>query len=174
MKRETVDLSGYPELVVIYLGMRVNALRGLKTLLGFGPRIADAAGRMPDGLLAHQTFLFSLFPPHVGIRQYWRDFNSLETWSRSEPHRLWWTSFLKDPAGTGFWHEAYFMGGGMEAVYIDTLGHTGFRAFAPVIPARGAMFSSRRRAGVSGVATCAAPLTEDEVYGEIQEMARPE
>ena len=29
--RETVDLSGYPELVVIYLGMRVNVVTGLKT-----------------------------------------------------------------------------------------------------------------------------------------------
>lgn len=30
--RRTVDLSGYPDLVVIYLGMRVNRLTGLRTL----------------------------------------------------------------------------------------------------------------------------------------------
>jgi hypothetical protein len=29
--RQTVDLSGFPDLVVIYLGMRVNAWAGLKT-----------------------------------------------------------------------------------------------------------------------------------------------
>lgn len=168
MQRETVDLSEFPDLVVIYLGMRVNAWRGLKTLLGFGPKIADAAGRGPDGLLGHQTFLFSLLPPHVGIRQYWRDFDSLERWSRSEPHRQWWKTFIKDPAGTGFWHEAYFMRGGMEAVYIDTPGSTGFRAFAPVIPARGAMFSSRRRAEAGGVATTAPPLSEHDIYGDVQ------
>ena len=34
-KRETVDLSAYPDLVVIYLGMRVNAITGIKTVLGF-------------------------------------------------------------------------------------------------------------------------------------------
>ena len=34
--RRTIDLSAYPDLVVIYLGMRVNALQGLKTLIGFG------------------------------------------------------------------------------------------------------------------------------------------
>ena len=34
VERRTVDLSAYPDLVVIYLGMRVNTLTGLKTLLG--------------------------------------------------------------------------------------------------------------------------------------------
>lgn len=32
--RQTVDLSSYPELVVIYLGMRVNAWTGVKTCWG--------------------------------------------------------------------------------------------------------------------------------------------
>jgi hypothetical protein len=40
VKRQTIDLSAYSDLVVIYLGMRVNTLRGIKTVLGFGPRIA--------------------------------------------------------------------------------------------------------------------------------------
>jgi hypothetical protein len=31
--RRTVDLSQYPNLVVVYLGMRVNRFTGLKTLL---------------------------------------------------------------------------------------------------------------------------------------------
>ena len=35
--RTTADLSSYPDLVVIYLGMRVNEPRGLKTLMSFGP-----------------------------------------------------------------------------------------------------------------------------------------
>ena len=38
VQRQTVDLSGFPDLVVIYLGMRVNRLTGLKTLIGFGPK----------------------------------------------------------------------------------------------------------------------------------------
>jgi hypothetical protein len=46
-KRETVNLSAYPDLVVIYLGMRVNALTGFKTLLGFGPRISQAVNAKP-------------------------------------------------------------------------------------------------------------------------------
>ena len=38
--RRTVDLSSYPDLVVIYLGMRVSRIAGIKTAFGFGPRIS--------------------------------------------------------------------------------------------------------------------------------------
>jgi len=117
--RRTVDLSGYPNLVVVYLGMRVNRITGLKTLLGFGPRISKSAADQPDGLLVHEFFLFSLFPPHAGMRQYWRDMDALLAWTRSDPHRDWWKNFLKDSGGTGFWHETYLMTGGMEAIYDD-------------------------------------------------------
>src|SRR4030095_3555718 len=113
-KRETVDLSAYPELVVIYLGMRVNAITGFKTLFGFGPKISAAVEAKPDGLLLHENILFSF--RHFGMRQYWRDFESLEAWSRSEPHRLWWQQFLRDSGGTGFLPETYFPRGGSEAV----------------------------------------------------------
>ena len=40
--RQTVDLSQYPDLVVIYLGMRVNAWTGLKTLIGMQPSLKGA------------------------------------------------------------------------------------------------------------------------------------
>jgi hypothetical protein len=76
--RRTVDLSGYPDLIVIYLGLRVNAVMGIKKALGLGPQIAKSAADKPDGLLLHEDLLFSLFPPHLGMRQYWRDFESLE------------------------------------------------------------------------------------------------
>jgi Domain of unknown function (DUF4188) len=89
VERRTVDLFAYPDLVVIYLGMRVNAVTGIKTLLGFGPRISNAVAEKPDGLLLHEDLIYSLFPLHVGMRQYWRHFASLERWSRSEPHMLW-------------------------------------------------------------------------------------
>lgn len=161
-KRETVDLSQYPDLVVIYLGMRVNALTGFKTLLGFGPKISAAVEAKPDGLLLHENILFPL--RHFGMRQYWRDFESLEAWSRSEPHRQWWQQFLRDSGGTGFWHETYFRRGGIEAVYVDMESPTGLARFAPVEPARGAMFSARKRAGIVGAAQQAEAVTEEEFY----------
>ena len=164
VERRTVDLSGYPDLVVIYLGMRVNALSGVKTLLGFGPKIAQSVQSKPEGLLLHENFVFSLAPPHAGMRQYWQSFESLERWARSEPHRLWWQQFLRDSGGTGFWHEAYFMRGGMEAVYDDMLKETGFLCFAPVRPARGSMYSARERAQQAGAPAAEAPVAEGELY----------
>jgi hypothetical protein len=173
VKRHTVDLSGYPDLVVIYLGMRANALAGIKTLIGFGPKISKSADDRPDGLLLHESLLYSLFPPHVGMRQYWRDFESLEKWTRSEPHRIWWKKFLRDTGGTGFWHEAYFVRGGMESIYIDINMPVGFSAFAPVVPARGAMFSARRRMDMSGEPVSVAPLSEAELYRSVEDSGRP-
>jgi len=162
--RRTVDLSAYPDLVVIYLGMRVNTLTGLKTLLGFGPQIARSVEAKPDGLLLHENLMFSLLPPHAGMRQYWRDFDALERWARSTPHQAWWRQFLRDSGGTGFWHEAYFMRGGMEAVYDDMVKATGFLMFAPARPARGTMFSARGRALRPGSSTIPAPVDEQDVY----------
>jgi hypothetical protein len=159
--RETADLSAYPDLVVIYLGMRVNALTGIKTVLGFGRKISDSVAAKPDGLLLHESLFFSL--RDVGMRQYWRDFESLEAWARSEPHRTWWRDFLRDTGGTGFWHETYFRRGGIEAVYVDVAPRVGLAAFAPAVPARGAMFSARKRAGLAGD-PAAAPISEQELY----------
>jgi Monooxygenase af470-like len=164
--RQTVDLSGYPHLVVIYLGMRVRRPRGLLRLLGLGPQIRRSWQEEPEGLLLHEDLVWSLIPPHLGMRQYWRDLQSLERWTRSEPHRRWWQDFMRDSGGTGFWHEAYFMGGGMEAIYGDVNKPLGFTRFAPTLPARGAMFSARRRAAREEQAAPPEPvIAEAEYYG---------
>jgi hypothetical protein len=163
VNRRTVDLSAYPNLVVVYLGMRVNRITGLKTLFGFGPKIAASAAAQPDGLLHHDVFLWSLFPPHAGIRQYWRDMDSLMTWTRSEPHRDWWKSFLKNSGGTGFWHETYLMQGGMEAIYDDVAQPIGLMNFAPVAQARGPMFSAAHRAS-NDSAERTPVLSESDLY----------
>jgi len=163
VNRQTVDLAAYPNLVVIYLGMRVNRFTGLKTLLGFGPKISDSVAQKPDGLLKHESFFFSLLPPHVGMRQYWRDMESLLAWTRSEPHRQWWVNFLKNSGGTGFWHETYLMQGGMEAIYDDVPVPVGFMHFAPIKPARGPMFGAAHRAAHPHEGP--AVISEVELYG---------
>ena len=165
VNRRTVDLSQFPDLVVILLGMRVNRLTGLKTLLGMGPRISKSVAARPDGLLEHENFVFSLFPTHFGMRQYWRDMESLLKWTRSDPHRVWWKNFLSNSGGTGFWHETYTMRGGMEAIYDDVAQPIGFMRFAPVIDARGPMFGATQRA-VHQPPTAEPVLTEQELYGK--------
>jgi len=162
--RRTVDLSAYPDLVVIYLGMRVNRLTGLKMLLGIGPQITGSAAAQPDGLLRHEMLLYSFFPVHLGMRQYWRDLDSLMKWTRSEPHCVWWKNFLKDSGGTGFWHEAYHRNGGMEAIYDDIPEPIGFASFAPLIPARGPIFGAAARTGHTSAQQPV--LSEVELYTE--------
>src|ERR1700742_2260587 len=49
--RRTVDLSAYPDLVVIYLGMQVRTLRGLITVFRRGQQIDKAGAGQPEGLL---------------------------------------------------------------------------------------------------------------------------
>jgi Domain of unknown function (DUF4188) len=164
VERRTVDLTAYPDLMVVYLGLRVNALAGLKTLLSIGPRIADSVKAHPEGLLLHEDLLFSLFPLHVGMRQYWRDFETLEAWTRSDPHRQWWKTFLRDSGGTGFWHETYALRGGFEAIYDDMPKPVGMMKFAPLQAARGSVFSSRQRLRREGAEGSPSPAPETEYY----------
>ncbi len=163
VNRRTVDLSPYPNLVVVYLGMRVNRITGLKTLLGFGPKISASVEARPDGLLNHEYFVLSLFPAHLGMRQYWRDMDSLLAWTRSDPHREWWKSFLRDTGGTGFWHETYLRQGGMEAIYDDIAEPIGFLRFASAQPARGSMFTASSRMQKTGGGEPV--LSEKDIYG---------
>lgn len=141
-QRRSVDLSAYPDLIVIILGLRVRRLRGIATLLGIGRGLQGIDRDRPDGLLSSEQFLFAL--NHVGIRQYWRDMDSLEAFTRSEPHAAWWRGFLRDSGGTGFWHESYSRRG-MEAVYIDMPHGVGFDRFAPNRQPTGSFMTARQR-----------------------------
>jgi hypothetical protein len=167
-RRQTADLSAYPDLVVIYLGMRATTPRGVRTLMRYGPQIRRSAAARPDGLLRHDMLLWGLFPPHFGMRQYWRDFDALERWARSAPHAGWWRALLSDMGGTGFWHETYHVRGGMESVYLD-MPPTGFASFAPVDDARRSLFSARRRMRMAGSDDdTPPPVSEQDLYGRAE------
>ena len=142
--RTTVDLSGYPDLVVIYLGVRANEPRGAETLQTLGPQVQAAVEENPDGLLLHENIIFSQDPPHYGMRQYWRDFDALAAWSRTLPHMQWWSDYLRDRGGTSFWHEA-FRSGGFEAAYVDAADPVGLARIAPSTPASGPLLYARSR-----------------------------
>ncbi|WP_396349626.1 monooxygenase family protein [Geodermatophilus sp. DSM 44513] len=100
-----------------------------------------AAGRSAP----HEMLRYSAFPLHVGMRQYWRDLDSLEAWTRSDPHRTWWWDLLRDSGGTGSWHETHPVHGGMEAVHDDVRQP---RAWRPSRPGGRRSVSSPARAAV--------------------------
>lgn len=126
--RRSVDLSETPDLVVIYLGYRVQNLRAARTLLRIAPGLSRIQRDPPDGLLAHETVMFGLL--HPGFRQYWRDFESLEAFTRAPQHAAWWRLMTQNPDAGGIWHETYRLRGGMEAIYVGCPAF-GLASFAP-------------------------------------------
>lgn len=142
-ERRSIDLSAYPDLVVVMLGFKVRRLVGFRTLFGLGKGLRAIKTAPPDGLLADENFLFGL--THIGIRQYWRDLDSLERFTRSAPHSDWWRDIKRYGRGAGFWHESYRMAGGMEAIYIDMPGPIGFGRFAPDKRPVGPFMTARER-----------------------------
>lgn len=141
--RETVDLSDHPDLIMILLGLKIRSPRALLALGDVGRGLSAIRRDPPDGLLANQHVLFGW--NHVGIRQYWRDFESLQRFTRDAPHALWWKSFLKDPKHCGFWHETFRARGGFEAIYVALPERTGLGSFAPIRAPIGPFMSSRDR-----------------------------
>lgn len=141
--RETVDLSGYPDLVMILLGLRLKSFRALAALPRIGRGLAVIRRVPPDGLLGQDQFLWGW--NHVGIRHYWRDAEALERFTKAEPHGGWWRDFMRDTQGSGFWHELYRARGGVEAIYVAMPERIGLASFAPPRKPIGPFMSSADR-----------------------------
>jgi hypothetical protein len=141
--RQSVDLSEFPDLVMIMLGFRIRGWRGVLAMRRIGPGLNQIARDRPDGLLAHEGMMFSL--SHFGFRQYWRDLDSLERFTRNEPHADWWRRMREMSAGAGFWHETYHAQGGVEALYVAMPGPVGLQHFAPERRPIGPFMTARAR-----------------------------
>ncbi len=144
-QRSSVDLSGNPDLVVIYLGYRARGLKGARALLRIGRGLREIQRNPPPGLLAHEGMMFGLM--HPGFRQYWRDWESLQAFTKAPRHAAWWRDFARDSSGGGIWHETYRLQGGMEAIY-SGVPNIGFARFAPERAPTGPFMNARQRVGV--------------------------
>jgi hypothetical protein len=138
----SVDLAPYPELVVVYLGFRAVGFRGLRRLISLGAGFRAIKQSPPDGLLRSESFFWGWM--HFGIRQYWRDLPSLEAFTRTAPHSVWWRDFARGAGGSGFWHETYSRSGGIEGIYFD-MPPLGLGAFAPPRAPAGDFKTARQR-----------------------------
>lgn len=150
--RETVDLSSYPDLVIIRAGMRANSLQGVVKLFKYGYQIIESVNGLddskeltPEGLLHMEDEIHSLLPPHFVIRQYWEDIDSLEEWTHTGTHSELWDELAENPEGTSFWHELYSRDG-IEAIYNGMASTpTGMMNFAPTESLDGELSSIRDR-----------------------------
>ena len=152
VERRTVDLSQYPDLVVIYLGMRVNRLAGLKTLLGFRPKIRDAVGAAPRRPpAARGPPVLPRAPPRrdapvlAGLRVPGAVGAVGATGSGG-------SGSCATRAGRASGTRRTSCGGGMEAIYDDVPRPRGLGPVRAGGAGAGAMFGARRRLGVPGEA----------------------
>jgi hypothetical protein len=173
LTKQTVDLADYPDLVIVRAGMRAESVKEFWKLMKYGYQIIDSVGGVkdadeltPEGLLHNEEEIFSLFPPHFVIRQYWQDFDSLEEWTQTGTHRELWDELAESPDGTSFWHELYSRDG-IEAVYngMDD-SPIGMLNFAPTQPVRGDLSSARNRLQKSGGSDASSPLLSGEDVSE--------
>jgi hypothetical protein len=98
-------------------------------------------------------------------------FSSSTTFSSWQPERMWVLHAITclrlkvatlPSGGTGFWHETYFMQGGMKGIYDDIEQPIGLMKVAPIVPARGPMFGAAHRVGKQ--ISSEAVIPESELY----------
>lgn len=140
--------------VVFLIGMRVNKLLAFRkwvpTALAMGPMLRELYAHPEKGFLGGRFFLTGRTILSV---QYWRSFEDLERFARSDadPHMPAWRRFNKavgyqDPA-VGIFHESYVVEPGKyEAIY-GNMPVFGLAAATKHVPARGRLETARRRLG---------------------------
>jgi len=82
--RATVDLGGYPDLVVVYSGDAGRRPRGMLRLLGSGRNFIARIGSAGGVAFACGVFVVI---PRIGGLAVLAGLDSLERWTRSAPHR---------------------------------------------------------------------------------------
>jgi hypothetical protein len=106
------------------IGMRVNRLLAVRkwwpVISAMRPMLRELAADPARGFLGAQPFIYWR---GVGLLQYWRSFEHLETYARDPGgrHLAAWRAFNKAVGGdgsVGIWHETYAVEAGrFEAVY---------------------------------------------------------
>ena len=150
VNRLTVDLSAsIPTSSSSTSACASTASPASKPYSDSAPKSPSPSRTSPTACFATKTSLFSLFPAHAGMRQYWRDMDSLLAWTRSDPHRLWWKNFLRDSGGTGFWHETYTDARRYGSHLRRHRSEDRLHVLRPVVPARGSMFTAAHRSAAA-------------------------
>jgi len=142
----TAEVDG--DFVVFLIGMRINKPwkihKWLPVFLAM-PRMINELKKQPEsGFLGHTM------GPKV-IVQYWRSFDHLEKYARTQDAQHWpaWVDFNKRVGGSrgdvGIWHETYQVRAGeYEAVY-SGMPPFGLGLVGRLVPASGARESARGR-----------------------------
>jgi hypothetical protein len=159
-KRMAAQFDG--DFVVFLIGMRINKPwklhKWVPVFLGM-PRMLKELKQQPgSGFLGYIS-------GGLIVVQYWRSFEDLETYARSQDHQHWpaWVAFNKRTAKSrgdvGIWHETYLVRSGeYEAIY-SGMPPYGLGRIGELTPAAGRTEVARGRLGrqAAGAST---PLNE--------------
>lgn len=139
------------DFVVFLIGMRINAWwkphKWLPAILAMPKMLKEL-----DALPAEQTGFLGHNGLGIGaITQYWRSFDHLESYARSQDHTHFpaWTAFNKrmknSRADVGIWHETYLVKAGQyEAIY-SGMPAFGLGRVSALVPATGNRSAARDR-----------------------------
>ena len=126
-------------------GMQVNTFFGIKTHVWvWSPTSPRRSPAKPDGLLPHEPVFVRCSRSTSACGSTGGTLSRSKNGHTPDRTSAGGRSFFADSGGTGFWHETYFMRGGIEAIYDDMPKPIGLSQFAPVVDARGPMFSARK------------------------------
>lgn len=144
--RMTAEIEG--DFVVFLIGMRVNKPwkihKWLPVLLAMPRMLKELAGRPESGFLGH------IFGSRV-IVQYWRSFEQLEAYARSQDQLHWpaWVDFNKrmgrSRGDVGIWHETYQVRAGQYETIYSGMPPFGLGKATMLIPINAKRESARER-----------------------------
>lgn len=139
--------------VVFMIGMRVNKFwafrRWVPTAAAMGPMLKELFQHAELGMLGAHTIISWR---GIGLVQYWRSFEDLERFARSNdlPHLKAWQRFNRavgNDGSVGIWHETYLVEPGRyEAIY-NNMPVFGLATAGEHVPAKGSRVTARRRLG---------------------------
>jgi hypothetical protein len=149
--RMTAEIEG--DFVVFLIGMRINKPwkihKWLPVFLAMPPILKELEAHQESGCLGTINS-FGV------IVQYWRSFDHLEAYARSQDQRHWpaWVAFNKrvgnNRSDVGIWHETYRVRTGEYETVYSGMPPYGLGAAGKLVPATGRRESARDRfAGTS-------------------------
>jgi hypothetical protein len=144
--RMTAEIEG--DFVVFLIGMRINkpwkVHKWLPVFLAMPRMLRELEAQPESGFLGH-------FMGFKVIVQYWRSFDHLEAYARSQDRQHWpaWVDFNKRVGNSrgdvGIWHETYRVrAGDYETVY-SGMPPFGLGKVGKLVPATGKRESARER-----------------------------
>jgi hypothetical protein len=145
-QRMSAELDG--DFVVFLIGMRINKPWKVRqwwpVFRAMRPMIREVLSNPESGCLG-VTFGWPV------IVQYWRSFEHLEAYARSQDNKHWpaWVAFNKrmraSRGDVGIWHETYRVAAGQYETIYSGMPRFGLGQFGHLVPATGSRDSARGR-----------------------------